>query len=202
MTSSTKTVLSWAAASRAARPPGSSRLPACRSSLHEMRPVRGTERISTGKPRGIGLLEFFRSDDAANNAVGLLHEEMRRANSLILRAADAHKLPAGGALAVDRHGLFPPCRRACSPIRWSTLRREESPVAAGRLGQRDRRHRTLTSPALAEASASRAPGVARLLRRHRADRFISRASISIAWKQSRYDKAGRPATAPTISTAR
>ncbi|WP_204279135.1 FAD-dependent oxidoreductase, partial [Klebsiella aerogenes] len=47
----------------------------------------------------------FRSDDAANNAVGLLHEEMRRAGSLIMRAADAHKLPAGGALAVDRHGF-------------------------------------------------------------------------------------------------
>src|SRR6201991_4247606 len=45
----------------------------------------------------------FRSDDAASNAVGLLHAEMRRAGSLILRAADAHRLPAGGALAVDRH---------------------------------------------------------------------------------------------------
>ena len=43
--------------------------------------------------------------DAENNAVGLLHEEMRRAGSLILRTADAHKLPAGGALAVDRHGF-------------------------------------------------------------------------------------------------
>src|SRR5213592_2573175 len=44
----------------------------------------------------------FRSDDASTNAVGLLHEEMRRAGSLIMRAGDAHKLPAGGALAVDR----------------------------------------------------------------------------------------------------
>jgi methylenetetrahydrofolate--tRNA-(uracil-5-)-methyltransferase len=47
----------------------------------------------------------FRSDDAEHNAVGLLHEEMRRAGSLIMRAADAHKLPAGGALAVDRDGF-------------------------------------------------------------------------------------------------
>ena len=44
----------------------------------------------------------FRSDDAETNAVGLLHEEMRRAGSLIMAAGDAHKLPAGGALAVDR----------------------------------------------------------------------------------------------------
>ena len=48
------------------------------------------------------MLQLFRSDDAATNAVGLLHEEMRRAGSLIMAAGDRHKLPAGGALAVDR----------------------------------------------------------------------------------------------------
>src|SRR5204863_5922437 len=73
--------------------------------LHEMRPVRSTE-----AHQGQGLAELvcsnsFRSDDAMNNAVGLLHEEMRRCGSLILAAADAHKLPAGGALAVDREGF-------------------------------------------------------------------------------------------------
>jgi methylenetetrahydrofolate--tRNA-(uracil-5-)-methyltransferase len=47
----------------------------------------------------------FRSDDAANNAVGLLHAEMRRLGSLIMRAADAHRVPAGSALAVDRDGF-------------------------------------------------------------------------------------------------
>src|SRR5436305_9290666 len=70
--------------------------------LHEMRPVRGTE-----AHQGHGLAELvcsnsFRSDDPERNAVGLLHEEMRRCLSLILRAADANKLPSGGALAVDR----------------------------------------------------------------------------------------------------
>src|ERR671929_1267152 len=70
--------------------------------LHEMRPVRATEAHV-----GAGLAELvcsnsFRSDDAASNAVGLLHEEMRRAGSLIMAAGDAHKLPAGGALAVGR----------------------------------------------------------------------------------------------------
>jgi methylenetetrahydrofolate--tRNA-(uracil-5-)-methyltransferase len=48
----------------------------------------------------------------------LLHEEMRRAGSLIMRAADAHKLPAGSALAVDRHGFSAAVQERCSPIRW------------------------------------------------------------------------------------
>src|ERR1041385_2783833 len=72
--------------------------------LHEMRPGRGTQAHLTDGLAELVCSNSFRSDDAANNAVGLLHEEMRRAGSLIMRAADAHKLPAGGALAVDRHG--------------------------------------------------------------------------------------------------
>src|SRR5919107_3171711 len=75
------------------------------SVLHEMRPVRRTEAHV-----GAGLAELvcsnsFRSDDPERNAVGLLHEEMRRCGSLILAAADRHKVPAGGALAVDRSGF-------------------------------------------------------------------------------------------------
>src|SRR5947207_12760293 len=74
--------------------------------LHEMRPVRGTE-----AHQGQGLAELvcsnsFRSDDPQRNAVGLLHEEMRQCGSLILAAADRHKVPAGGALAVDRAGFY------------------------------------------------------------------------------------------------
>src|SRR3979411_2151605 len=72
---------------------------------HEMRPVRGTEAHLTQLRAELRCPNPFRSDDAANNAVGLLHEEMRRAGSLIMRAADAHKLPAGGALAVDPHSF-------------------------------------------------------------------------------------------------
>src|ERR1044071_9788244 len=73
--------------------------------LHEMRPVQGTQ-----AHQGAGLAELvcsnsFRSDDAERNAVGLLHEEMRRCGSLSLAAADGHKVPAGGALAVDRVGF-------------------------------------------------------------------------------------------------
>jgi methylenetetrahydrofolate--tRNA-(uracil-5-)-methyltransferase len=77
----------------------------CDVVLHEMRPVRGTDAHQTDGLAELVCSNSFRSDDAENNAVGLLHEEMRRAGSLILRAADAHRLPAGGALAVDRHGF-------------------------------------------------------------------------------------------------
>src|ERR1051325_6029593 len=67
----------------------------------------------------------FRSDDAENNAVGLLHEEMRRCGSLILPAADAHKLPAGGALAVDRHGFAAAVQEALEAETLIEIRREE-----------------------------------------------------------------------------
>src|ERR671915_595380 len=71
--------------------------------LHEMRPVRGTAAHRTDGLAELVCSNSFRSDDPAANAVGLLHEEMRRAGSLIMAAGDRHKLPAGGALAVDRH---------------------------------------------------------------------------------------------------
>src|SRR5262245_59075569 len=70
--------------------------------LHEMRPVRLTEAHKTDGLAELVCSNSFRSDDAGTNAVGLLHEEMRRAGSLIMAAGDRHKLPAGGALAVDR----------------------------------------------------------------------------------------------------
>ena len=73
--------------------------------LHEMRPTRMTEAHQTGKCAELVCSNSFRSDDAEHNAVGLLHEEMRRCNSLILAMADRHKVPAGGALAVDREGF-------------------------------------------------------------------------------------------------
>ena len=73
--------------------------------LHEMRPVRPTEAHLTDKLAELVCSNSFRSDDAENNAVGLLHEEMRRARSLIIAAADANQVPAGGALAVDREGF-------------------------------------------------------------------------------------------------
>src|SRR5919108_105462 len=70
--------------------------------LHEMRPLRMTEAHKGDHLAELVCSNSFRSDDWETNAVGLLHEEMRRAGSLILAAGDRHKLPAGGALAVDR----------------------------------------------------------------------------------------------------
>src|SRR6476646_4050899 len=73
--------------------------------LHEMRPVRATDVHKTDGFAELVCSNSFRSDDWENNAVGLLHEEMRRAGSLIMAVGDKHKLPAGGALAVDRVGF-------------------------------------------------------------------------------------------------
>src|SRR3546814_1085409 len=69
--------------------------------LHEMRPVRNTEAHQTDRLAELVCSNSFRADDATSNAVGVLHAEMRRLDSLILRAADAHQVPAGGALAVE-----------------------------------------------------------------------------------------------------
>jgi methylenetetrahydrofolate--tRNA-(uracil-5-)-methyltransferase len=73
--------------------------------LHEMRPMRQTEAHQTDRLAELVCSNSFRSDDKEHNAVGLLHEELRRSDSLIMRAGDAHQVPAGGALAVDRGGF-------------------------------------------------------------------------------------------------
>src|ERR1700761_2305539 len=93
--------------------------------LHEMRPVRGTDAHQTDSLAELVCSNSFRSDDWQNNAVGLLHEEMRRAGSLVMRAADAHKLPAGGALAVDRHGFSAAVTAALEAHPNITISREE-----------------------------------------------------------------------------
>src|SRR5258708_39585507 len=73
--------------------------------LHEMRPLRGTAAHKTSALAELVCSNSFRSDDPEHNAVGLLHEEMRRLDSLVMRTADANQVPAGGALAVDRDGF-------------------------------------------------------------------------------------------------
>ena len=73
--------------------------------LHEMRPIRGTDAHKTDGLAELVCSNSFRSDDREANAVGVLHEELRRCGSVILEAGDAHKVPAGSALAVDRDGF-------------------------------------------------------------------------------------------------
>ena len=160
--------------------------------LHEMRPLRGTEAHLTDTLAELVCSNSFRSDDAANNAVGVIHEEMRRAGSLIMRSADAHKLPAGGALAVDRHGFSAAVQETLLAHPLVTLERGEVAglppedwdsviVATG----------PLTSPALADAIA-KLTGEDSLAFFDAIAPIVHYESIdqSIAWKQSRYDKVG------------
>ncbi|MGB6770374.1 MAG: methylenetetrahydrofolate--tRNA-(uracil(54)-C(5))-methyltransferase (FADH(2)-oxidizing) TrmFO, partial [Methyloceanibacter sp.] len=134
----------------------------------------------------------FRSDDWASNAVGLLHEEMRRAGSLILTAADEHKLPAGGALAVDREGFANEVTRRLENQKLVSVVREEIDtlppaewdsviVSTG----------PLTSPALAQAVQS-LTGEAELAFFDAIAPIVHRDTIDmgVCWLQSRYDKAG------------
>src|SRR5260221_7368946 len=75
--------------------------------LHEMRPTVATDAHQSEDLAELVCSNSFRSDDAEYNAVGLLHEEMRRCGSLILRCADAAKLPAGGARPAAPQHFFP-----------------------------------------------------------------------------------------------
>ncbi|GJE55301.1 MULTISPECIES: methylenetetrahydrofolate--tRNA-(uracil(54)-C(5))-methyltransferase (FADH(2)-oxidizing) TrmFO [Methylobacterium] len=163
-----------------------------RAVLHEMRPVRRTDAHHSQDLAELVCSNSFRSDDANGNAVGLLHQEMRSLGSLILRAADAHQVPAGGALAVDRDGFAAAVTAALEAHPNVTVCREEIDglppadwdqviVATG----------PLTSPALAEAIAG-LTGAESLAFFDAIAPIVHRDSIDMgkAWFQSRYDKAG------------
>ncbi len=120
--------------------------------LHEMRPLRATEAHKTDGLAELVCSNSFRSDDRENNAVGLLHEEMRRLGSLVMRAADANQVPAGGALAVDRDGFSAAVTRGAggaSADRRSRASEVALPPAG--LGQRHHRDRPAHLAALADA---------------------------------------------------
>ena len=93
--------------------------------LYEMRPNRNTEAHLTEGLAELVCSNSFRSDDADYNAVGLLHEEMRRLDSIILKSADINRLPAGGALAVDRNGFSASVQEAIEAEPLITLLRQE-----------------------------------------------------------------------------
>jgi methylenetetrahydrofolate--tRNA-(uracil-5-)-methyltransferase len=160
--------------------------------LHEMRPVRGTEAHLTASLAELVCSNSFRSDDAAHNAVGLLHAEMRRCHSLILRAADAHKVPAGAALAVDRVGFAAAVEAALLAEPLVAIQRAE--VAGLPPGDWDSvivATGPLTSPALAEA-IRQVTGADALAFFDAIAPIVYKDSIDFgrAWFQSRYDKAG------------
>jgi methylenetetrahydrofolate--tRNA-(uracil-5-)-methyltransferase len=160
--------------------------------LHEMRPVRGTEAHQTESLAELVCSNSFRSDDAQNNAVGLLHEEMRRAGSLVMRAADTHKLPAGGALAVDRHGFSAAVTQALQEHPRIRITREE--IAA--LPPPDWGNSIIATGPLTSASLGAAIGEAtgqdQLAFFDAIAPIVHRESVDfdIAWFQSRYDKEG------------
>src|SRR3954449_204095 len=93
--------------------------------LHEMRPVRKTDAHQTDRLAELVCSNSFRADDWAGNAVGLLHAEMRRLGSVIMSAGDAHQVPAGGALAVDREGFAEAAPERLSTHPMVTVAREE-----------------------------------------------------------------------------
>jgi methylenetetrahydrofolate--tRNA-(uracil-5-)-methyltransferase len=162
--------------------------------LHEMRGVPG---VKTDAHNTDGLAELvcsnsFRSDDWEHNAVGLLHAEMRALDSLIMACGDAHQVPAGGALAVDRDGFSQAVTAKLEAHPLVTVVREEIAglppedwdnviVATG----------PLTSPALAAAildltgedALSFFDAIAPIVHAESID-------FDIAWRQSRYDKEG------------
>jgi methylenetetrahydrofolate--tRNA-(uracil-5-)-methyltransferase len=164
----------------------------CRVVLHEMRPRRMTEAHRTEGLAELVCSNSFRSDDAANNAVGLLHAEMRRLGSLIMRAADANQVPAGGALAVDREGFSAAVTRALNehpaieivrgevtglpPAEWDNVIIATGPLTSAPLADGIR---TLTD----ETALAFFDAIAPIVHKDTID-------MSVAWFQSRYDKAG------------
>ena len=160
--------------------------------LHEMRPLRPTEAHQTGILAELVCSNSFRSDDALNNAVGLLHEEMRRCASLIMTAGDAHKLPAGGALAVDRDGFATAVQTAIEAEPLIEVRREEvAGLPDASWGQVIVATGPLTSPHLAQSiravtgedALAFFDAIAPIVHRETID-------LDVAWFQSRYDKTG------------
>jgi methylenetetrahydrofolate--tRNA-(uracil-5-)-methyltransferase len=156
--------------------------------IHEMRPAVGTFAHRTGNLAEMVCSNSFRSDDDEQNAVGLLHWEMRAAEGLIIGTADAHRLPAGGALAVDRD---PFAEAVTARLRaHPRIRVEPGEITdLPRDGPLDHRHRPphLRNAGRGDPGRDRA-GRARLLRRHRPHRPCRHDRHGTAWLQSRYDK--------------
>jgi methylenetetrahydrofolate--tRNA-(uracil-5-)-methyltransferase len=160
--------------------------------LHEMRGVRPTEAHKTDGFAELVCSNSFRSDDKDYNAVGLLHEEMRRAGSLILKAADKHKVPAGSALAVDRDAFSNEVTKILTEHPLVEIRREEvTGLPPADWGPTIIATGPLTAPSLADAIRAES-GEESLAFFDAIAPIVYRDSIdfSICWMQSRYDKEG------------
>ncbi|MCA0919720.1 methylenetetrahydrofolate--tRNA-(uracil(54)-C(5))-methyltransferase (FADH(2)-oxidizing) TrmFO [Pseudooceanicola nanhaiensis] len=156
--------------------------------IHEMRPKVGTFAHQTGNLAEMVCSNSFRSDDSEQNAVGLLHWEMRAADGLIMQTADKHRLPAGGALAVDRDPFAESVTAALTALPNVSVSGEEITelpteghwiIATG----------PLTSSALGAAIQAET-GAERLAFFDAIAPIVYAESIDmdVAWMQSRYDK--------------
>ena len=159
--------------------------------LHEMRPLRATAAHKTDGYAELVCSNSFRSDDKDHNAVGLLHAEMRRLGSLVMRAADNHQVPAGGALAVDRDGFSAAVSAALASQPLVTLERGEVALPPEEWDSVIIATGPLTSPDLA-ATIRALTGEDALAFFDAIAPIVHRDSIDLeqAWFQSRYDKAG------------
>ncbi|MFA4993686.1 MAG: methylenetetrahydrofolate--tRNA-(uracil(54)-C(5))-methyltransferase (FADH(2)-oxidizing) TrmFO [Bdellovibrionales bacterium] len=162
--------------------------------IHEMRPIKKTEAHQTDLLAELVCSNSLRSDDSDYNAVGLLHDEMRRCGSLIMAEADKHQVPAGGALAVDRNGFSAAITERLKNHPLITLVHEEisalpelspdmnsviiatGPLTSGSLAESIRKTTSLDSLSFFDA-------IAPIVHRETID-------MSKAWMQSRYDKVG------------
>ncbi len=159
--------------------------------LHEMRPLRGTAAHQSDRLAELVCSNSFRSDDVDYNAVGLLHAEMRRLGSLIMACADACQTPAGGALAVDREGFAASVTRRIEGHAGIVVQRGEVAAIPADWRQVIVATGPLTSPTLAqnilrltgEDMLSFFDAIAPIVHGHSID-------MSVAWRQSRYDKEG------------
>jgi methylenetetrahydrofolate--tRNA-(uracil-5-)-methyltransferase len=159
--------------------------------LHEMRPTRATAVHKTAQLAELVCSNSFRSDDAQGSAIGLLHAEMRRLQSLIMHAADGNKLPAGSALAVDRDGFADTITATVGAEPLVEIRREEIGMPPPDWDRVIIATGPLTSPALGDAvrsltgedSLSFFDAIAPIVYRDSID-------MDVAWFQSRYDKSG------------
>ena len=156
--------------------------------LHEMRPDVGTFAHQTGLLGEMVCSNSFRSDDHEQNAVGLLHWEMREAGGLVMRTADQHRLPAGGALAVDRDPF-------AQSITDALMAHPRIDVAYGEISELPRDGHwiiatgPLTSTALGAAIAQETgadalaffDAIAPIV-------YFDSIDMTRAWMQSRYDK--------------
>ena len=160
--------------------------------LHEMRPGRSTAAHQSDRLAELVCSNSFRSDDAELNAVGLLHQEMRRLGSLIMTSADAHQVPAGGALAVDRDGFANSVTTAIQshplievvheeiesapPRDWLNVIIATGPLTSARFAE-------AICGLTGESALAFFDAIAPIVHRDTID-------MSQAWMQSRYDKTG------------